>query len=67
MPYATAKMLTQHLRELERDGIVSRTVYPIVPPRVEYSLTAFGQNALPVMECMRAWYDNQPQHVTAPR
>ena len=55
MPCATPKMLTQQLRELERDGLVQREVFPVVPPRVEYSLTAFGRSIGPVLKAMSAW------------
>ena len=48
-------MLTLQLRELEDDGIVHREVYPQVPPKVEYSLTAFGATLIPVIEVMDAW------------
>jgi DNA-binding HxlR family transcriptional regulator len=48
-------MLTQQLKELENDGLISRTVYPEVPPRVEYSLTERGQSAFPILEMMHAW------------
>jgi len=48
-------MLTQQLRELETEGLISRTVYPVVPPKVEYSLTAFGQSIKPVLEAMYKW------------
>ena len=51
----TQKMLTQQLRELERDGVVSRTVYAEVPPRVEYSLTDRGQSLRPVVDAMCKW------------
>lgn len=51
----TQKMLTQQLRELERDGIVHRRVYPQVPPRVEYSLTTLGRSLQPVVETMCRW------------
>ena len=51
----TQKVLTQQLRELERDGVVHRKVYPEVPPRVEYSLTPTGQSLKPVVEAMCRW------------
>ena len=49
------KMLTQVLRELESAGIVSRKVYEVIPPKVEYSLTEEGRKLLPVMEQMEKW------------
>lgn len=55
IPQATPKMLTQQLRELESDGLLTRTVYPVVPPRVEYELSAFGQTMLPVLDAMCGW------------
>jgi len=51
----TQKMLTQQLREMERDGIVHRRVYPQVPPKVEYSLTTLGQSLKPVVDAMCRW------------
>src|SRR5437660_9380079 len=51
----TQKMLTQQLREMERDGIVQRTVYPQVPPKVEYQLTSLGQTLKPVINAMCRW------------
>src|SRR5262245_46512740 len=51
----TQKMLTQQLRELEKDGIVHREIYPQVPPKVEYSLTALGASLKPVIEAMSDW------------
>src|SRR5690349_3386469 len=51
----TQKMLTQQLREMERDGIVRRTVYPQVPPKVEYSLTPRGETLKPVVNAMCRW------------
>lgn len=55
IPSATPKMLTQQLRELEKNGLVHRKVYPVVPPRVEYSLTDFGRSIRPVLEAMYQW------------
>lgn len=51
----TQKMLTQQLREMEKDGLVHREVYPVVPPKVEYSLTEFGRSLNPVIESMKVW------------
>ena len=49
------KVLTAQLREMERSGLLTRTVYPEVPPRVEYSLTDIGRKFAPVLESIRAW------------
>jgi DNA-binding HxlR family transcriptional regulator len=51
----TQKMLTQQLRELERDGLVHREVYAVVPPKVEYSLTPLGHSLGPVVRAMTEW------------
>lgn len=51
----TQKMLTQQLRDLEADGIVSRKVYPQIPPKVEYSLTAHGKTLVPLLLDMEKW------------
>lgn len=49
------KVLTDSLRSMEEDGIVIRTVYPEVPPRVEYTLTELGYSLKPVLDAMQAW------------
>ncbi|MGO9123552.1 MAG: winged helix-turn-helix transcriptional regulator [Terriglobales bacterium] len=55
IPGLTKKMLTQHLRELERDEIVHRKVFAVVPPKVEYSLTRHGESLKPILKLMSAW------------
>ena len=49
------KALTEALRSMEADGIVSRTVYPEVPPRVEYALTELGESMRPIIKSMESW------------
>jgi DNA-binding HxlR family transcriptional regulator len=49
------KMLAQHLRELESDGVIVRKIYPEVPPKVEYSLTASGKTLKPVIDGLHEW------------
>lgn len=55
IPQATPKMLTQQLRELESNGLILRTVYPVVPPKTEYSLTDFGITLNPLINLMCDW------------
>jgi DNA-binding HxlR family transcriptional regulator len=55
IPNATPKMLTQQLRELEKNNLVIRTVYPVVPPKVEYSLTDLGRSIKPILSAMYDW------------
>ncbi|MEL7603437.1 MAG: helix-turn-helix domain-containing protein [Bacillota bacterium] len=57
IPQATPKMLTQQLRELEGDNLLSRTVYPVVPPKVEYALTDLGKSLRPILTAMYHWGD----------
>jgi DNA-binding HxlR family transcriptional regulator len=54
------KMLAQQLRQLERDGVVGRTVHPEVPPRVEYHLSDWGQSLCPALDKLLTWADGQP-------
>ncbi|GAB3317206.1 hypothetical protein GCM10027299_08340 [Larkinella ripae] len=55
MPGVSKKMLTQELRDLERNGIMNRKIYAEIPPRVEYSLTERGRATLPVLQSMVVW------------
>lgn len=55
IPPITEKMLSMQLKELEKDGIVKRTIYAEVPPRVEYELTEEGKSLLPLLEEIAAW------------
>ena len=52
---ATPKMLTQQLRELEAQALIHREVFPVVPPKVEYSLTELGRSLMPILVAMRDW------------
>ena len=52
---ATPKMLTQQLRELETNELVHREVFPVIPPKVEYSLTETGRSLMPILIAMRDW------------
>ncbi|WP_082771783.1 helix-turn-helix domain-containing protein [Actinoplanes sp. TFC3] len=55
IPGVSPKMLTQTLRGLERDGLVTRTVHAVVPPRVDYALTALGRSLLGLCEALTDW------------
>lgn len=59
LPRITPRMLTQQLRDMERDGLVDRTVYAEVPPRVEYSLTDVGRSLQPVLDELKDWGEKQ--------
>ena len=59
IPGISQKMLAQQLRQLEADGIVSRTVYPQVPPKVEYRLTEWGQELCPALDAMLKWAEKR--------
>lgn len=57
LPEITQRMLTHQLRELEADSLITRKVYPEVPPKVEYSLTALGESLMPILKMMCDWGD----------
>ncbi len=70
IPGITQRMLTLQLREMEQDGLVHREVYPVVPPKVEYSLSEFGRTLLPVVQSMHDWgvsYEQECQRILANR
>jgi DNA-binding HxlR family transcriptional regulator len=60
IPAVSQKMLIQRLRELERDGVVGRTVYPQVPPKVEYELTEWGKAMCPALDALLEWAALRP-------
>ena len=60
IPDVSQKMLIQQLRQMEADGMVKRTIYPEAPPRVEYSLTDWGQSLCPALDALLTWVENQP-------
>jgi DNA-binding HxlR family transcriptional regulator len=55
LPTVTQRMLTAHLRELEADGVVERTIFPVIPPHVEYALTPLGLTLMPILVAMAEW------------
>ena len=55
------KVLTDSLRSMEADGIITRTVYPEVPPHVEYALSELGESMRPIIKSMEAWGNNYKQ------
>lgn len=55
LPNVTQKMLTAQLRSLEEDNLISRKVYPVVPPKVEYSLTKIGKEIIPILDMMHSF------------
>ena len=59
VPSMTQRMLTNQLRELEHDGLISRKVYAQVPPKVEYSITEFGRTLEPVLIALKNWAESQ--------
>ena len=65
IPGISQKVLTDNLRGMEKDGIIIRTVYPEVPPRVEYSLSELGDSMRPIIKAMEVWGKNYQQMVKA--
>jgi DNA-binding HxlR family transcriptional regulator len=63
----TAKVLTQRLRQLERDGLVSRTMHAEIPPRVEYEITDLGRSLAPVFASLVTWSDGHLAEVAGAR
>jgi DNA-binding HxlR family transcriptional regulator len=63
IPGVTQRMLTQHLRELEEQDIVTRTVYAEVPPKVEYSISDYGSTLVPVLQTMDEWGRKHAAHI----
>lgn len=60
------QMLTTQLRELERDGLIERIIYPVIPPKVEYFLTPKGKSLMPVINQMKIWGETYVLNVTNP-
>lgn len=58
------KVLTSQLRQMEESGLLTRTVYPEVPPRVEYTLTELGQSLRPVLDALWNWGNNYKEKMT---
>lgn len=67
MPGVTQRMLTRQLRELEADQIITRKVYPEVPPKVEYALSEFGKTLAPVLKVVQQWGTKYIDRVTTIR
>ncbi|WP_305788559.1 winged helix-turn-helix transcriptional regulator [Symbioplanes lichenis] len=67
IPGVSPKMLTQTLRGLERDGLVTRTVYAVVPPRVDYTLTTMGRSLLGLCEALKDWAEDNIADVVEAR
>ena len=63
IPGISQKVLTDNLRGLEADGIITRTVYPEVPPLVEYALSELGDSLRPIIDAMKAWGESYQQLV----
>ncbi len=67
MPGITQKMLTKQLRELEDEDIINRVIYPQVPPKVEYSISEYGESLQPVLDMMHRWGTTHTTHIEKKR
>lgn len=67
IPGISQKVLTASLRQLERDGIIKRTVHPVIPPKVEYEMTALGYSVFEVVDAMRGWAESHLSEIEASR
>jgi DNA-binding HxlR family transcriptional regulator len=67
IPGISQRMLTVRLRELERDGILTRTHYPVIPPRVEYALTRLGESLLEPIGALHGWVLDRGTEIDAAR
>ncbi len=66
MPDITQRMLTKQLRELETDRLISRKIYPEIPPKVEYSITEYGETLRPILSALQSWGKNHlSQHTSS--
>jgi len=65
-PTLSPRVLTAQLRELEEDGVITRKVYPVVPPKVEYSLSHVGESLRPLIKAMQDWGDEHLLRTNAP-
>lgn len=63
IPDASRRVLNIQLKELEEHGLVSKIIYPVVPPKVEYSLTEFGQTLIPILSAMGQWGDTNEAYL----
>lgn len=63
IPDASRRVLNIQLKELEEHGLVAKVIYPVVPPKVEYSLTAFGNTLIPVISALGNWGDAHQKHL----
>ena len=65
IPGISQKMLAQQLRQLEADGIIERKVYPVVPPKVEYRMSEWGQSLCPALDALLKWAEARPENPEA--